>query len=360
MGIIKAINPMKINKGQFRFSKWDELKFNCKRGRGFFCRFLLNRFKWHYYPRLHHISSFPDHVDIEISSACNMKCPMCYTITDEFKERVGRLFMPLELFKKIIDECAEYNVFSIRISLRGEPFIHPDVIKMIAYAHQKGIKEISSLTNGLALTPELFKEAMEAGLTWLTISVDGIGETYESIRIPAKFNDIVGKIKKYKEIKNEKKSIQPVIKVQSIWPAIKDNAQKYYDTFSPFADSIATNPLIDYLGKDKEIEYESNFDCPVLYQRMVIGSNGLVLLCSNDELGEYILGDANKESLYDIWHGDKIQKVRELHKKHIGYKNVLPCKKCYLPRKTISVAEKIGNKKVFVDKYIGRTENIGE
>jgi len=130
---------MKINKGQFIFSKWDGIKFSYKRGKGYLFRYLLNRFRWYYYPRLHYISRFPDHVDIEISSACNMRCPMCYTITEEFKKRVSRQFMSFELFKKIIDECTKYNVFSIRISLRGEPFIHPDVIKMIKYAHDKGI-----------------------------------------------------------------------------------------------------------------------------------------------------------------------------------------------------------------------------
>jgi radical SAM protein with 4Fe4S-binding SPASM domain len=269
--------------------------------------------------------------------------------------------MSFELFKKIVDECASHKIFSIRISLRGESFIHPEVIKMIRYAHDKGIKEISSLTNGLALTPELFEQAMDVGLTWLTISIDGIDEMYESIRIPAKFNDIVEKVKRYKEIKDKKKSIKPVIKIQSIWPAIKDTAEEYYNIFSPYVDNIASNPLIDYLGEDDEskIEYEPNFDCPVLYQRLVIGSDGKVLFCSNDAFGKYIIGNANKESLYDMWHGGKIQYVRDLHKKHIGYKEIEPCKQCYLPRKVAPVIEMIGSKKIEVDKYTERTEEIG-
>jgi len=99
---------------------------------------------------------------------------------------------------------------------------------------------------------------MDAGLSWLTISIDGIGKTYESIRIPAKFNDIVAKIKKYKEIKDKRRSEKPVIKIQSIWPAIKDNAIEYYNIFHPYVDNIASNPLIDYLNMDEDIEYESN------------------------------------------------------------------------------------------------------
>lgn len=353
---------MKINKGQFSLSCWDEIIFNYKRSEGYHIRFLLNRIKWHFFPRMHYVSRFPDHVDIETSTICNMDCPMCYTRTEEFKRRVNRQLMPFELFKKIVDECALHGVYSIRLSLRGEPFIHPDIIKMIAYAKGKGIKEIALLSNGLALTPELFKKAMNAGLTWLTMSLDGTGKTYESIRKPAKFEDIVQKIKIYKSIKNNACAKKPVIKIQSVWPAIKNNAEEYYKIFSPYVDNIASNPLIDYLGKDDitKIQYEINFDCPVLYQRIVIGSDGKVLLCSNDEMGKNIIGDVNSDSIYNIWHGNKIQSIRDLHKRHEGYKQIEICKHCYLPRKTKPVTEKIGDRKIIVDEYIDRTNEIGE
>lgn len=353
---------MKINKGQFALSKYDKLIFDYKRGKGYLFKYLLNRFRWNWYPRLHYVSKFPDHVDIEISTICNLHCPMCYTTTEEFKRAVKRQFMTFDLFKKIIDECAEYEIYSIRLSLRGETFIHKDVIKMIQYAHDSGIKEISTLTNGFALTPKLFEQAMDAGLSWLTISVDGIGETYERIRKPAKFNDLVEKIQQYKEIKDKKKSVKPVIKIQSIWPALKDCIEEYCEIFSPYVDNMASNPLIDYLHSDDDsiIEYEEDFDCPVLYQRLVIGSDGKVLLCSNDEFGKYILGDVDKETIYDIWHGERIQKVRDLHKRHIGYKKIEPCKECYLPRKTIPTVEKFGDKHLTVDEYVGRVNEIGK
>ncbi|MFC2004455.1 radical SAM/SPASM domain-containing protein [Chloroflexota bacterium] len=354
---------MKINKGQFRLSsKSRELRFNYRRGKGHLCRYILNRFKWHWYPRMHYVSRFPDHVDIETSSACNMHCPMCYTITEEFKRTVKHQLMSFELFRKIIDECAKHNIYSIRLSLRGEPFIHKDIIKIIQYAHDSGIKEISMLTNGLALTPELFEKAMRAGLTWLTISVDGVGEIYEMIRPPAKFDELVEKIKGFKEIKTKNKSVQPVVKIQGIWPAVKECMEEYYNIFSPYVDGMASNPLIDYLRKDDEskIEYEEDFDCPVLYQRLVIGSDGRVLLCSNDDMGAYIIGDVNEESIFNIWHGKQIQKARDLHRKHMGYKEVEPCKECYLPRKTVPVVETIGDRKLVINKYIDRTEEIGK
>ena len=353
---------MKINKGQFSLSTADKLKFDLRRGNGSLFRFAINRVKWHLFPRMHLVPDFPDHVDIEISTLCNMKCPMCYTTTEEYKKNVPRQFMPFSLYKKIVDECARYNIYSIRLSLRGESLIHPDVVSMVAYAKKQGIREIATLTNGLILTPELFEQLLEAGLTWLTISVDGMDEIYERIRKPARFSEILATIKACHTIKQQHHSIHPVIKVQSIWPAIKDDPTRFYETFAPYVDLVASNPLIDYLGKDDEsiIIYEEDFDCPVLYQRFVIGSDGSVLLCSNDEMGKYIIGDVNSESIYSIWHGVKIQNARDLHRIHVGYREIEPCIHCYLPRMTKPVIKKIGDKEVIVDEYIGRSDKIGE
>ena len=247
---------MKINKGQFRLSsKKDNWKFEIKRGKGHYFSYIKNRLQWHFYPRIHHVSKFPSHIDIEISSACNLNCPMCYTTTDEFKEKVGRGFLDFELFKKIIDEGVKYNLYSIRISLRGEAFLHPNVYEMIKYAKKSGIKEVSSLTHGGMIDEKKFEELIDIGLDWLTISFDGIGETYEKIRHPLKFDDMVEKIKNFKEIKKQKKSVKPIIKVQTVWPAISKNPKEFYDIFHDITDQMASNPLIDYLNNDTDIEY---------------------------------------------------------------------------------------------------------
>ena len=324
--------------------------------------YLKNRFYWYYIPKLKRVLDFPDHVDLEISSVCNLRCPMCYTLTGEFDELVKKKFMDLKLFKRLVDECADEGVYSIRLSLRGEAFLHKNVIEMIQYAKDKGIKEIASLTNLYSLKPEIFEAAMKAGLSWLTISFDGLGKMYESVRAPAKFEEMYERIKEFKRIKDRHNSIKPVIQIQTLWPAIKDDPMAYYNAFEPYVDSIASNPLIDYLHNDAEnqIEYEENLTCPVLFQRLVVGSDGKVLLCSNDEMGKYIIGDANNETLKQIWHGKRLNQARKMHIEHRGYKQISCCKECFLPRKTESVLEDFGDTKIKVEKYAGRTEVIGK
>ena len=119
---------MKINKGQFRLtSRTKNFKFDMNRGKGHLLDYLKNRLDWHVNPRLNKVPNFPSHIDIETSSICNLNCPMCYTTTDEFKEKVDAGLIDFKLFKKIIDESVKYNLYSIRLSFRGEAFLHPKI-----------------------------------------------------------------------------------------------------------------------------------------------------------------------------------------------------------------------------------------
>ncbi len=352
---------MKTKTSQFPLtSRTKNLKFDLKRGKGHLFSYLKNRIRWHLLPRLHHVSTFPSHVDIELSSLCNLNCPMCYTTTDKFKTKVNESNMSFDLYKKIIDECAKYNLYSIRLSLRGESFINKHIYEMIKYAKEKGIKEVSSLTHGGFLDEEKFEQLIDLELDWLTISFDGIGETYNKIRYPLKFEDSIEKIKLYQKIKKSKGVVKPVIKVQTVWPAISKNPQEFYDIFNPITDQIAANPLLDYLGNDTNVVFEKNFTCPQLWERLVIGADGHVMLCANDEMESHTLGDVNNESLFDIWHGKKLTKAREIHIKHLGTKEIEPCKHCYLPRKMEHETADLGDRFIKIEKYTNREQTVGK
>lgn len=352
---------MKTKTPQFRLtSRSKNLNFDLKRGRGHLLSYIKNRIRWHLFPRIHHVSEFPSHVDIELSSLCNLSCPMCYTTTDKFKSKVERANMDFDLYKKIIDECSQYNLYSIRLSLRGEAFLNKHIYDMIKYAKDKGIKEVSSLTHGGFLDEKKFEQLIDLGLDWLTISFDGVGETYNKIRYPLKFEDSVKKIKNYQEIKKHRKVVKPVVKIQTVWPAISENPQEFYNIFNPITDQVASNPLLDYLGNDTDIVFEENFTCPQLWERLVIGADGNVMLCANDEMELHKLGNVRNESLYDIWHGERLNKAREIHIKHLGVKEIEPCKHCYLPRKMESETANLGNHFVKIDKYVNREQTIGK
>lgn len=327
-------NETVINKGNYSFETLDREKlFHTYKGEGWSEEYTEYRKNWETYPKKQYISEYPLLVDIELASVCNLKCPMCYTITQEFKQKVNAKLMDYNLFKKIIDEIGG-KVPAIRLSLRGESTLHPRFIECIKYAKENNIKEVSTLTNGSKLNIDFFDKIVQAGIDWITVSIDGLYEEYEKIRKPLKFAETLQKIKDIHSYKVKNKIHKPVIKIQGIWPSIKNNPEEFYNTFKPYVDIVAFNPLINFLKSPEDKIFIDNFYCPQLYQRLVIGADGLVMLCSNDEENINTIGDANQSSVYDIWHGEKLNEARKLHKEPCGYKKLEVCKKCYLPVET--------------------------
>lgn len=354
------VKNVPINKGNYDMDTRERVdQFELNRSLGWEEEYREYRENWIKYPKTQYVAEYPLLVDIELSSLCNLKCPMCYTITEEFKSKVCTQLMKYELFQKIVDEIAG-KVPAVRLSLRGEATLHPDFISCIRYCKEKGIGEVSFLTNASKLTKGYFIEIAEAGADWITVSIDGIGAEYDRIRTPLKFGDTLQKIKDVHEIKQKRGWKKPVIKIQGIWPSIKNNPSEYYNAFVPYTDLIAFNPLIDYLGKDEDIVYVDDFACPQIYQRLAIGSDGKVILCATDEDGNYLLGDINSQSVFEVWHGERINKVRELHS--LGkFKEVDVCRKCYLPRATQDSEHAFVNgREIIIQNYINRTQVIGE
>lgn len=305
------------------------------------------------------VRDYPLLVDLEMSSKCNLSCPMCYTITEEFLAKVDRKYMDFDLYKKIIDEIAG-KVYAVRLSLRGEPTLNKHFIDAVKYAKDKGIQEVSTLTHGKKLTGNYLQKVIDAGIDWITVSIDGMGETYNNIRKPLTWEATLGRLNEIKTLKEKIGTNKPVIKVQGIWPAIRENPSAYYESLIPYADLIAYNPLIDYLRKDSEIIYEENFSCPQLYQRLVVGSDGNVMKCSNDEDGDEIVGNAYNETIYQIWNGAKLQSCRDSHKKIDGFKESKVCSQCYYPRKAIpNETAMVGDRKILIENYVNRPQKVG-
>ena len=349
-----------INKGNYSMDSAErEARFEQYRGEGWESEYERYRNDWADLPKRQEVRDYPVLVDLELSSICNLHCPMCYTITDQFKEQVNTTRMDWNLYTRIIDEIAG-KVPAIRLSLRGEALLHKRFTDCVRYAKSRGIKEVSTLTHGGKLTLDFFKEIADAGIDWITISADGIGETYERIRKPIKFQDLMDKLKAIDAYKKENGLHRPVIKIQGIWPAIRENPQEYYDTFAPHVDLVAFNPLIDYLGNDSKIEYLENFTCPQQYQRLVIGADGLVMKCSNDEENREVIGDVKHETVHQVWHGEKMNAIREQHKTDRGFMNSAVCRRCYLPRKTENETAEVGGRTFTVKNYVFRIQEIGK
>lgn len=109
----------------------------------------------------------PAHVNIEISSACNLACKMCKRETYDF----GNKFMPYETFCSIIDKLPS-GVTSVSFGGYGEMLMHPRFNDMVRYAKSRG-HWVETTTNGTFLkTREKIETLLQSGIDELRVSID--------------------------------------------------------------------------------------------------------------------------------------------------------------------------------------------
>lgn len=338
------------NKGKYTFeSNVREIDFEKKKSFGWINEYKSYRENWLVYPEQRTVSKYPLNVDIELTTLCNLKCPMCFTVTEGYDKFRKQEFMSFEMFKKIIDEIVG-NVPAIRFSSSGEQTLHPEFLKCVAYAKKAGIKEISMVTNGSKLTEAFLGELVEY-VDWIIISVDGMDEEYERVRYPMKFQQIITSLKTLQQIKETKHIDKPVVQIQSVWTSIEGCYEEYYKLFKPITDLIQFGILIDY-ENEKNLIYEEDFCCSAIYQRMEVGFDGKVYPCCANNGIRLSVGNVNDQSLYAIWHGEKMQTIRKTHENN-EFKNIAMCRDCFLSRKLcVKKTNKIEDREFEVKEYV--------
>jgi hypothetical protein len=101
---------------------------------------------------------------IEVTDICNIYCEGCYRQKMTGHKSLAELKEEVQFFLR----WRNPDNFSIA---GGEPLIYPDIIELVAYMAEQGIKPVI-LTNGVALTPELLHQLKQAGLAGFTVHID--------------------------------------------------------------------------------------------------------------------------------------------------------------------------------------------
>ena len=110
---------IKQNDMQFDMNTgWQWWSNHWRRSKGNVLAYIWNRFQWNYFHRFNLVPRFPLNIDVESSSACDIKCDHCFRQYMDMKENE---FMSMEVYKKIVDECAQYGLYTLKFSMRAEP-----------------------------------------------------------------------------------------------------------------------------------------------------------------------------------------------------------------------------------------------
>ncbi|MGC8805573.1 MAG: radical SAM/SPASM domain-containing protein, partial [Candidatus Ratteibacteria bacterium] len=290
--------------------------------------FLEYRKKWHQNPETFTVSNFPLHLDIESTSLCNLHCPFCSFKTIHRTWKRGH--MQWNLYKKIIDEGAENHLYSIKLSLRGEPLLHPDIFKMIEYAREKGILDIYFNTNAVLMDTEIAERIVGSGINRISISFEGFEKTlYEKNRVGACFEKVIKNIEELINKKSQKNSKTPRIRIQTVLIPEMETILEDYKKFwmGKGVDEIAYLDFEKDPEKDEDLSYP--WICPQLWQRMTIWYDGTLIPCVHDTYGIMKLGNVSEISISDVWNSVIENAYRQIHRAGFG-ETLYACRICPL------------------------------
>lgn len=280
----------------------------------------------------------PTILQVEPTSRCNLECRIC-----PLAAGLGRPAGNMEpaMFRRLIDELRDYLLVMMFWDW-GEPFLNSHAYDMIRYAHQAGIKVVSS-TNGHVFASEGHaREAVESGLDVLVFSVDGISqETYQQYRAKGRLEVVLEGIRRVVAEKRRLGSRTPVVNLRFI---VMKHSEHEIPRLEEYARSLGVDVLtlrkfhfVPGTGQDAGSELapsEAKFQLPALPQESrkpvrvsrnpcrnlwncpTVHWDGTVCSCFMDFNERRPLGSLAEQSFQEIWYGEAYRKLRRAFHRH--------------------------------------------
>ncbi len=104
---------------------------------------------------------------IPITSACNLDCPICYTIN----KNENAYLMKKEELHQILSHIDDGYKDIINFT-GGEPTLHPEMIELLRHCRKVGFERLTVSTNGLVLKDETYVEMLAALDARIILSID--------------------------------------------------------------------------------------------------------------------------------------------------------------------------------------------
>ena len=270
-------------------------------------RFRWYRLRWWFQGTFHAPLSFPTHIDIELTSECNLHCVFC---PHDFGFK-NKGTMPLERAQEALRQALRYGAMSLKPNFRGEPALSPHLVDIVGQAKKGGMVDVFMNTNGIPYTKGKIEALKAAGMDRVKISIDGATrKTYESIRLgddPNRWTKLQRNLKYFSEL-------GPKLELQmTVNDTNRHEADQLKDAFPDIPVTI---------NKERAIGTERRW-CPQPFRRMIVAHDGVVYGCCGSWWDQFPVGHLDDDNLKDIWKGERMQQLRQHAKCGTG-----PCEKC--------------------------------
>jgi len=268
----------------------------------------------------------PAFAQVEPANICNLSCPLCLTVS-QTQARPPAL-LPLQTFQQFIDDLGAYLLLVVLWNW-GEPLLNPDLPRMIAYAHERGVLTHCSTNGNFPITAGLAEELVRSGLDTLIFGVDGATEeTYQAYRCGGSLAEVKRNIAALLEARRRLGASTPRVNLRFV--VMKQNESEL-----PQVTAMARELGVDHLtlktvdlpadiGADldgqwapeeqkfKRYEYlegsfrrkRRRFNCVRPWKRITLDAAGTVIACEFDYRNLAPFGVVGRDgTATDIWKG---------------------------------------------------------
>jgi molybdenum cofactor biosynthesis enzyme MoaA len=256
----------------------------------------------------------PDHAQIQTVTGCNAACIFCPNGKTQRHIPIGRR-MDWNLYRSIVDQCIALGIRRYSVYLMNEPLLDRELPERIGYISARIKKpQYSKITShGGLLTERMAMGLLDSGLDKLKISVQSLNPDnyWNNMRLPPE--KTLRNIDRFLELKKKGGYHKPrleIVMVDSIQtrkeiPSIrrywKDRGIKLY--IEPVENRADQENIRDTaVGADQLRAFAW---CRRLMEQIYILYDGRMVQCCADWEQQSIMGDLTKESLADIWLGER-------------------------------------------------------
>ncbi len=243
--------------------------------------------------------------------------------------------MDVGLFKRIIDDASAQKIARVFLYLHGEPFLHPEIVEMIAYIKTRQMA-VSLATNGMLLDGPKIDALLKAGLNnsdHLVFSMLGFTkDVHENVMRGVKHDKVTANLFRLLECRKEHRINGPIIEtVMYLMPENEAEGQAFTEYWRKHVDHVrevgtVSKQFADYNmpGSNDRLRQRT---CKNLWERMTILWNGDVTLCCADVNGDHVLGNLKHQTIDEIWNCEKYMRIKQLHRDR-AFENLPICATC--------------------------------
>ena len=281
---------------------------------------------------------FPREITLDINNRCNHKCYFC--ANPKIREYDA---LDLKLAFKLMQEAKKNGSTDLALQATGEPFMDKRLPEFIKEGKRLGYDYIYINTNGALANSKRAQPVIDAGCDSIKFSINAHNrEDFKRVHGYDDFDKVIENLKWIFNYRN-KNNIKMGIYVSTVKNSKSDFvAEDIEKVIKANCDKFEFREISNQGGgmmelKDTEDIKEGNVlgslrdddvmsRCVYPFNRIVVNPHGFVVACTADFHKKLEIGDTTKNTLTEIWNGEKFQYLR---KKHLDKKlNDIFCNKC--------------------------------